>query len=425
MVLHTPAWVERMKPRRWYAISGEAPDLGLDATLPGTRYLSETDPARSEKLNPPRTWKERIRRKMGLDPTSPWRGTTGFSAITEAWNGAVYASRCGASGSMIVFGGGHDDYFGASVHAFDLDTREWRRVADGYVAGSASDYGAGAYYAAAVYPDGSPLPPHTYGYVQYDPVGNDYLLLKGQTELGPAVQAAAVPHLFNLDTGRWRHGPRHPTAILNSGGTSTWDGARRVQWGHSGDEGGGNAFVGFYPDGDNRDGTFGRWGECYTSKLTGNANHNAMRIDPIHDTIVAVVHAQNELYGIDPARPERPAARLESVGSKPVLRPYAALEHAPNLSALVYFSPEDEGTIYAISRANESRSTDKFSGVWRWEAVVPSSDTANPIAAAAARSRYPVNRSHVFGRFRVASFGIVDIGILLRHIDSPVFALRL
>ena len=27
-------------------------------------------------------------------------------------------------------------------------------------------------YPAAEYPDGSPLPPHTYGYVQYDGQGN-------------------------------------------------------------------------------------------------------------------------------------------------------------------------------------------------------------------------------------------------------------
>ena len=36
----------------------------------------------------------------------------------------------------------------------------------------------------SVYPDGSPLPPHTYDYVQYDPLGNDYILFKGQTEWG-------------------------------------------------------------------------------------------------------------------------------------------------------------------------------------------------------------------------------------------------
>jgi hypothetical protein len=43
----------------------------------------------------------------------------GFAAITGAWNGAVLASRFGDCGSLIVFGGGHNDYFGSDVHAFD------------------------------------------------------------------------------------------------------------------------------------------------------------------------------------------------------------------------------------------------------------------------------------------------------------------
>ena len=172
---------------------------------------------------------------------------------------------------MIVFGGGHNDYFGSDVHAFDLSCREWRRLSDGFVTGEADDYGEGAVYPDAVYPDGSPLPPHTYDYVQYDEVGNDFLLLKGQTELGPNVKAVAIPHLFNLDTLTWRRGPRHPSAILNSGGFTTWDAKRRVLWGHSGDDGGGNAFVAYCPDGVNPDGTVGSWTAVSSQQTAGRS----------------------------------------------------------------------------------------------------------------------------------------------------------
>ncbi|HWM28529.1 MAG TPA: hypothetical protein VNQ14_08730, partial [Woeseiaceae bacterium] len=99
---------------------------------------------------------------------------------------------------MLVFGGGHTTYFGSDVHAFDVASREWRRLTTGFVTGNPREYGEGAVYETSTYPDGSPLPPHTYDYVQYDAVGNDYLLLKGQTELGPTVKAAPIPHLFNL-----------------------------------------------------------------------------------------------------------------------------------------------------------------------------------------------------------------------------------
>ena len=164
-----------------------------------------------------------------------------------------------------------------------------------------------------------------------------------------AVKAVAIPHLFNLDTLRWRRGPKHPTAILNSGGWTTWDDSRRVLWGHSGDDGGGNAFIGFHPDGDNGNATYGRWTDHFPNKLPGIANHNAMQIDPLRDIIVVSVHARDELHALDPADPAREIVRLRSVGSKPLLRPFAALEYAPNIARLVYFSPMDDGIVYTIA----------------------------------------------------------------------------
>jgi hypothetical protein len=422
---NAPAWIERMSLRRWYAISGDHPDLQLPATAPGTRYLIDTDPARDPALNPARTIRERLRRMLGRKPKSPWHGVVGFSAITEGWNGAAYASRYGASGSMIIFGGGHNDYFGSDVHAFDLASREWRRIADGYVSGSDNDYGAGARYPESVYPDGSPLPPHSYNYVQYDPFRNDYILFKGQTELGPDVKAVAIPHLFNLDRLSWRHGPQHSTAILNSAGWTTWDESRRVIWGHSGDDGGGNAFIGFFPDGENANGTVGRWSDHFPSKLPGVANHNAMQIDPARDIIIVSVHAHSELYAIDPADPEREIVRVKSVGCKPVLQPYAAMEYAPNMARLVYFSPLDNGVVYTVEGPHGRGSSDKFVAAWTWHAYEPAANTLRPIADAASRSRFPLNQSHAFGRFRIASFGAIDLALLVRHVDSPVYAMRL
>ena len=54
---------------------------------------------------------------------------------------------------MIVFGGGHNNYFGSDVHAFDLARREWRRLTTGFVTGDPDEYGEGAIYPDAVYPD--------------------------------------------------------------------------------------------------------------------------------------------------------------------------------------------------------------------------------------------------------------------------------
>jgi len=347
----------------------------------------------------------------------------GFAAITEAWNGAVLASRFGDCGALIVFGGGHNDYFGSDVHAFDLATREWRRISDGFTRGGAEDYGTGAFYASAEYPDGSPLPPHTYDYVQYDLVGNDYLILKGNSELGLEVKAAAIPHMFNLDRREWRRGPEHPTAILNSAGFTTWDASRRLLWGHSGDDGGGNAFIGFCPDGVNADGTSGRWGERYPNKLPGFANHNAMQIDPVRDIIVVLVHARDALYAINPAAPDAPAVALRCSGSRPRIAEYAALEYAPNLDRLIYYSAEEGATVHTVAATGGSGWAGLTSGEWRWTRCA--GEGLDPVADARNCSRYASNWPHTFGRFRVSSWGTIDVALLIRHIDTPVYALRL
>lgn len=418
-----PEWVDRMKQGCWYGISGDRPGLGLAPTERGTRYLQDTDPARDPRINPANTAKEKLRRLLARRPAAPWQGRCGFPSITEAWNGAAFASRFGASGAMILFGGGHDDYFGSSVHAFDLATRRWSRLTDGYVTGSAKEYGAGAIYPDSNYPDGSPLPPHTYGYVQYDAGGNDYLLLKGQTELGPNVQSIAIPHLFNLDSLSWRRGPKHSTAILGSGGFSTWDARRRIIWGHSGSSG--NGFVGFSPQGDGGYKTIGRWSELYSKKIHQHADHNTMCIDPLRDLIVATDHAAHRLMAIDPKEPQREGTVLDSTGSVARISPHAQLEFARNLEQFIYYSPREGAALHSIAAPLGASWSEWVQGPWRWQCLISSSNRLDPIADAAAFSAHPINRDHVFGRFRVANYGQVDLAILVRHTDSPVYALKL
>jgi hypothetical protein len=423
--LTVPDWVNRMESGHWYRISGDRPDLNLTATPDGTRYLQDNDPAADQRINPPRTAKERLRRILGRKPHSPWHGRVGFPAITEACNSAIFASRFGNCGSMIVFGGGHNNYFGSDIHAFNLASREWARIADGYVTGTPDEYGSGTVYPDSTYPDGSPVPPHTYDYVQYDPVGNDFLLFKGALALGPEPQAVAISHMFNLGTMSWRRGPKHDAAILNSGGWTTWDASRRILWGHSGDDAGGNAFIGFQPDGTNNDGTFGKWGELQPNKLPGFANHNAMQIDCRGNIIVVAAHQKNALFALDPAMPEIPLKRLTEDRTKLSLSPYAALEYAPGHDCFVYYSANHGGDIYAIQPPSGSAWLELVSGTWRWSRLSAIEPDFDPIEDAAVVTACNINRTNTFGRFRVANFGNIDLAILIRHVDTPVYAMKL
>jgi hypothetical protein len=68
---------------------------------------------------------------------------------------------------------------------------------------------------------------------------------------------------------------------------------------------------------------------------------------------------------------------------------------------------------------------DAFVQPWIWQRCAPVAERSNPIADAASRSRFAVNPSHALGRFRIASFGGIDVAVLVRHVDSPVYAMRL
>jgi len=169
-----------MTPGCWYRISGDGPDLDLPPTPRGTRTLRDTDPAGDRALNPSSGFKERLRACWGGAPVHPGKANPVSRRLPKRGTARLFASRFGASGSMIVFGGGHDDYFGSSVHAFDISTRQWSRISDGYVSAARMNYGEGAFYPDAAYPDGSPLPAAYLRYVQYDPVGNDICCSKAK-----------------------------------------------------------------------------------------------------------------------------------------------------------------------------------------------------------------------------------------------------
>ena len=393
----------------------------LSARNHGTRYLADNDPAEDPRLNPGEGVKRNPKTITPPNLKSPWRGKVGFPSITEAWNGAVFASRFGTSGAMVLFGGGHNDYFGSDVHAFDLATRCWSRILDGYVVGRANEYGAGAVYPMPCTP-GSPLPPHTYGYVQYDPVGNDYLLFKGQMELGPDVRATPIPHMLNLDSLSWRRDPnirqrfwpqvggRHGIPCAGSCGAIQATMAMpfsvlvQMEITATAPLGGGVLPIGK---------------RCRTPPTKRDADRSGAR----HPR--GSRSAFNGIYAIDPSAPDREIAPLASAGDQPFITPYAAIEYAPNLDQLVYYSANDGPQIYSITAPAGSRWRYPTSDAWNWRSVLNGSNGLNPIADAQAISSHAVNKSHTFGRFRVASYDGTDVAILVRHIDTPVYAMRL
>jgi hypothetical protein len=131
------------------------------------------------------------------------------------------------------------------------------------------------------------------------------------------------------------------------------------------------------------------------------------------------------LYAIDPSTPARDAAPLACCGDRPVIAEYAALEYAPNLDRFVYFSANDGAHIYSIAAPAGSAWPKLTAAAWTWESILAARNALDPIADAQAISAHAVHRAHTFGRFRIASFGEIDVAILVRHTDTPVYAMRL
>jgi hypothetical protein len=164
----------------------------------------------------------------------------------------------------------------------------------------------------------------------------------------------------------------------------------------------------------NPDGSFGNWSEFHPSKLPGEANHNAMQIHPVADLIVVSLHARDSLGFIDPKKPGDAVAPVKSLGPKPLIQEYAALEYSTEIGSLVYYSAADGAVVYAID----------WDGTAHWR-VLSAPASLDPVVDAAAQSCHHVNQAHTFGRFRIAHFDDIDLALLVRHVDSPVYAMQL
>jgi hypothetical protein len=102
--------------------------------------------------------------------------------------------------AMLVWGGGHSDYAGNEVYAFDLRTQRWQRLTEPSVADRAR---------APTYPDGQPRARHTYNYLEYVPA-LERLLCFGASGPWPGGGGEFSREVLEFDVGerRWTSGTR-------------------------------------------------------------------------------------------------------------------------------------------------------------------------------------------------------------------------
>lgn len=137
-------------------------------------------------------------------------GDTGPTAIMSAWNGAALDTTLNR---LIVFGGGHRDYWGNEVYAFSLNSLAWTELSlpsdPGSSCSSAQNGCSGPTFA-----DGQPTPVHTYGSPTYIPSINAVFSLAGATNVG----YTGHYWLFGFAENEWTDDLVPPTAA--GGGSS-------------------------------------------------------------------------------------------------------------------------------------------------------------------------------------------------------------
>jgi hypothetical protein len=370
-----PSWAQSMTPGTWTTISKNT--------------LSQLDPSDDPATNP------------NYPGTPPWNGSTGQPSIIQSWNGGAFATRLGAKGSLILFGGGHLNYYGSEVYAFDLSTQMWTRVTNPYKGNLSWPYSTG------MYPDGSPSPPHTYDLIGYHPSSNSFVTFTAAEDNDPTTRAEVV-HMLDLSTKTWRHSARN-TIQVRDGGWSAYDSTRDVFW----FQGGGSAststgFVKFDPNVDNGNGTYGKYTN-YAPQLA--RTDSVAAYDPIHDLIVVVVFRDlSSIYAIDLKNPESAPVTLKEAGTGPARQSSGGWEWSPSRSAFIFW--RNGGDVYEFTPG-----TDGKNGTWSWSKLTSSQNSVVPQSMAVDNG--------VYGRFQIVSYSDMDIAVVVNRVDGPVYAFRL
>lgn len=169
-----------------------------------------------------------------LDPGGAgYRGNDGQDAVSKAYGGGCFATGYGAYGSLIQWNGGHNNYYGNEVYAFDMAARRWSRITEPYPNPSFT-ISQGWWPAHTGHPNGSPSVPHTYDALVYDATRNCMWSMRRQSNNTGSADPPSSSR-FNFSTLQWTRGAWGSSAgNYAGGGWSAHDTTRDVIVMHGG-----------------------------------------------------------------------------------------------------------------------------------------------------------------------------------------------
>jgi hypothetical protein len=319
-----------------------------------------------------------------LRKVAPGEQRYGSVARITAWSGGAFDPD---ARQLLVWGGGHEDYAGNEVYAFDLKTFQWKRLTEAAKPDRKR---------SEVYADGSPRSRHTYNYIEFVP-SLHRMLSFGGASLYP--RGGATTHAiaeFDPETGSWITGRRRdvPRGGSMIGAHARLDPASGDVFFVPSQRG---AMARYSPD---EDRWYGGWDPAYVRV------HSTAAIDPVRRLLVLVGSGtdQGQLIKWDLDLPTRATdLRAITTGDKDIERAYA-----PGFD---YHGPTGKFVAWTGGAAVHVLDPDD----WHWTRLPPApGNSADP---------GPAQRTGTYGRFRYVPG--VDVFVLMNGVDRNVFVYRL
>jgi hypothetical protein len=125
------------------------------------------------------------------------------SSVVGAWSGGAYDT---LRNRMIIWGGGHNDYYGNELYAFDVNSLSWERLTD-------PDLDFELYQdCVETHASGNPVSRHTYGGLAYIAHADRFFAHGGSLACGGG-WSGQKSWAFNFDTSTWQERARASTPI--------------------------------------------------------------------------------------------------------------------------------------------------------------------------------------------------------------------
>ena len=335
------------------------------------------------------------------DEECSWSGSEGQLAVTDAWTGGAYASEVGSLGALVYAGGGHNAYYGNEVYVFDLQTLTWQRrnnPTDGKTPGDPSTFNLDA---NCRFWDGSPVVPHTYDSVVYDPESNRFIMLTPSDAASHVLPGrsegcdSTIPAYFDLTTNAWGSMKSAGPGGLTDGPTA-YDHKRKLFWGRTGFRDP-RLLVSYDPAKD-------KW-ESYEDEPINIDSMGA--IDPTRDLFVTANFRYNaEITVHDLSRPSKPGIYIQTIGDKQIEQSAElGFEWADKLGGFIAWNNGQD--LYLLTPPNGNWQKNS----WEWTRITGRGENPGVVSNGA------------YSKFQwIDSLGIA---VIAPRIDAPVYAIRL